>query len=305
MPDTVDPRGPGLLRVLRGIDAHVPQPFLEHRIGQAHVCADAAVEGVVGGGDVVVAPAQLPRVGGENARGEAAVHDALEKRNGKLVVVGQIQLEEADGAIVVSAFHPDGVGHFSPCIVVCCDVFDRAGSGRAQRIGETQLTGYLCHRQLALWVVDLVDADGSESEGRRDLVAEQCGGGVALIDVHQLSRDDSMSEEGLAVGDMGPALAGVGLGVQPAVDGQRLFGAGFELVGPRVEGRHLAFVQRPEGVALFLVPVRCAAVVQLGDLGVGHGIFSLEARGSFCFCDCDPGDMGERESLLEIPYEYM
>jgi len=58
------------------------------------------VEGVVAVVDVVVAPAQLPRVGCENAGREARVDGTLKQRNGQLVVMRHVQLEKA-GAVSV------------------------------------------------------------------------------------------------------------------------------------------------------------------------------------------------------------
>ena len=43
-------------------------------------------------------------------------------------------------------------------------------------------------------VVDLVDADGGEADGRSDLVAEERGACVALVGVDELFGDDAVSE---------------------------------------------------------------------------------------------------------------
>lgn len=76
MPDRVDPLGRCLNGLLGDIDAGLAAAFLENRVGEAEVGAEAAVEGVVGRGDVVVAPAELDRVDGQHEDVEAGVPGA-------------------------------------------------------------------------------------------------------------------------------------------------------------------------------------------------------------------------------------
>jgi len=48
-------------------------------------------------------------------------------------------------------------------------------------------------------------------------VAEDCGRRVAKVSVDELAGDDSVSEEGLTVGEVGVGLTGVGGGIVPVV----------------------------------------------------------------------------------------
>lgn len=52
-------------------------------------------------------------------------------------------------------------------------------------------------------VVDLVDANGSDSERGRNLMAKDLGARGALVGVDQLARHDLVPEEGLTVCEMG------------------------------------------------------------------------------------------------------
>jgi hypothetical protein len=47
MPDIVNPHCASLFGVFLGIDAFFGQAFLEHRVNEAQICPDAAVESVV------------------------------------------------------------------------------------------------------------------------------------------------------------------------------------------------------------------------------------------------------------------
>lgn len=60
VPDVVNPLGTCFVRLLFGIDAVFSESLLEDRVAQAEVGAEAVVEGVVAGGDIVVSPAELP-----------------------------------------------------------------------------------------------------------------------------------------------------------------------------------------------------------------------------------------------------
>jgi len=198
VPHAIDPERPRALRLLHRIDALRREPFPEHRVREAQIGADAAVEGVVAGGDVVVAPAELPGVGGEEAGGEAGVVGAFQERDGQFVVVRHVELEETRAGAVG-----------------CGDVFDGGGAGGAEAVGEVEFLGDARDGELAVGVVDFVDADRGEADRGGDFVAEDCGCCVAEVGVDKLARDDAVPEEGLAVGEVGVGLTGVGGGVQP------------------------------------------------------------------------------------------
>ena len=65
-------------------------------------------------------------------------------------------------------------------------------------------------------MVYFVDADWSKTNWGRDFVAEDGDACVAEIGVDELARDDAVTEEGLAVGEMGVGLSSVGGGIVPA-----------------------------------------------------------------------------------------
>ena len=117
VPDGVDPGGAGALRLPRRVDAHFFEALLEDMVGEPEVGADAAVESVVASSDVVVSPAELPRIGGEHADVEAAFEGSREQGNGKLVVMRHVELEEA-GALAVGL----------------CDFFNRRAAGCAETV---------------------------------------------------------------------------------------------------------------------------------------------------------------------------
>jgi len=73
VPHVVDPIRARALRVFFRIDTLLREAFLEDGVGKAQIRADAAVEGVVARGNVIVAPAELPGVCREDAGGEAGV----------------------------------------------------------------------------------------------------------------------------------------------------------------------------------------------------------------------------------------
>ena len=202
MPHAVDPQGAGLLGLGLGIDARGREALSKHGVREPQVGADASVEGVVAGGDVVVAPAQLPRVGREDAGRKARVESALEQRHGQFVVVRHVELVEP-GTVAI------GGG----------DVFDRGAAGGAEAVGQVELFGHGGDGQFAEGVVDFVDADGGEADGGGDFVPEDGGAGVAGVGVDELAGDDAVAEEGLAVGEVGVGEAGVGGGVVPGFGG--------------------------------------------------------------------------------------
>jgi hypothetical protein len=96
------------------------------------------------------------------------------------------------------------------------DVFDRLAASCGQAVRQVELFGYFCHGELAEWVVDFVDADGCEADGRGDLVPENLGGGVALVGVLEHARDDAVAVEGLSVCEVRCGHACVGGGVVPS-----------------------------------------------------------------------------------------
>ncbi len=98
-----------------------------------------------------------------------------------------------------------------------CNRFDGRGARGAKAVGEVEFFGHGCDGQFAERVVDFVDADWGEADGGGDFVAEDCGRRVAKVSVDELAGDDSVSEEGLTVGEVGVGLTGVGGGIVPVV----------------------------------------------------------------------------------------
>ena len=80
---------------------------------------------------------------------------AGEEGDGELVVVGHVELVEAAAVAVGSS-----------------DILDRGGAGGGEAVGEVELFGDGGDGELAVFVVDFVDADGGEADGRADFVAE-------------------------------------------------------------------------------------------------------------------------------------
>lgn len=64
-------------------------------------------------------------------------------------------------------------------------------------------------------MVDLVNSDGGEPNGRGDLVAEYFGRSIAQVGINELSRDNAVPIEGLPVGEMGVRLPSVRGCVEP------------------------------------------------------------------------------------------
>lgn len=207
MPHVVDPQRARLFRLRARINPRGREALLEHGVRQADVGADAPVEGVVARRGVVVPPSELPGVGREDAGGEAGREGAREQRDGQLVVVRHVELEEAGAGAV-------GGG----------DGFDGGAAGRAEAVGEVELLGDARDGEFALRVVDFVDADGGEADGGGDGVPEDGGAGVAGVRVDELAGDDAVAEEGLPVGEVGVGRAGVGGGVVPACGDELLGG---------------------------------------------------------------------------------
>ena len=181
VPDAVDPSGARTLGVFFGVNALGCQALLEDGVTETEVGADAAVEGVVSCCHVIVAPAKLPGVGCEDADVEAGVEGAGEEGDCQLVIVGHVELVETRGLAVCFGDFLNGVG---------------AGCGEA--VWEVEFFGDSSYGNLSGGVVDFVDADWGEAEGRGDFMAKDCRGSVADVGVHQLSGDDAMAEESLA-----------------------------------------------------------------------------------------------------------
>jgi hypothetical protein len=135
-----------------------------------------------------------------------------EQGNRQLIVVRLVQLEK-----------PRAFAISFP------DVLNRLAASCGQAVRQIKLFGYFCHGELAEWVVDFVDADGREADGRGNFVSKDLGGGVALVGVLQHARDDAVAVEGLSVGEVCGGHACVGGGVVPAAFGELFFGALFEL----------------------------------------------------------------------------
>jgi hypothetical protein len=210
VPHIINPLGARLVGHSLRIDPSLLQPLLENRIAESQIRPDAVVEGVVGVGDVVVPPPELPRVEGQNTGAETGLVSPRQQRNRQLIIVRQVQLEEPRSFTIGFA-----------------DIFDRLAARCRQAVRQVQFFGDFRHGQFACGVVDFVDADGSEADGRRDFVAEDGGRGVAVVGVAQHSRDDAVAVEGLSVCEVGGGHAGVGGGVVPAAFGEFFAGAVF------------------------------------------------------------------------------
>ena len=64
-------------------------------------------------------------------------------------------------------------------------------------------------------MVDLVDADGCESYWSTDFVSEDAGCRVSLVGIYEHAWDDTMSVEGLTIGEMCVGLSCIGGSVIP------------------------------------------------------------------------------------------
>lgn len=151
MPDGVDPHGARLVGVGGRVDAGGGEAFLEDRVREAQVGADAVVEGVVACCDVVVAPAELPGVCREDAGREAGFVGPCEERDGELVVVGHVELVEAGAGAV-------GFGDGFNRVAACC----------AETVGEIELFGDFGDGEFAERIVNFVYANWSEADWGRD-----------------------------------------------------------------------------------------------------------------------------------------
>lgn len=222
MPDmAVDPAGAGLHRLLFGVDALFLQPPPERRIAQREIARPVlVVEGVVAGGGVVVAPPQLPRVGGQEQGGVAGARGALQHAERHGVVGAPVELVEAEGAVDIPITTTSSttlaatlaatlatLATAEPRIIRLSHILDAVARSGAKAVREAELARDAGGRQLARRVVDAVDADGGEADGDGGAVAkfassaatEQGRRRVPGPRVHQRPRHDLVPVEGRAV----------------------------------------------------------------------------------------------------------
>ena len=110
VPHVVDPHSAGALRVFLRVDTCGRKALLEDRVRKAEIGTDPAIKGVVALRDIVVTPAQLPGVGGEDADVEAGLEGASEQADGQLIVVRHVELVESRTGAVGSSDVLDGGG---------------------------------------------------------------------------------------------------------------------------------------------------------------------------------------------------
>ena len=128
-----------------------------------------------------MSPCQLPCVCRQEACVEAGVVSPGEKRYGEFVVMGHVQLEKAR------------------CLAVCFGNFlDGLRAGSREGVREIELFGDSGDGEFAVFVVDFVDAYGSEADGCGDLMIEDLGARVAKIGVDKLPWYYSMAVKGLS-----------------------------------------------------------------------------------------------------------
>ena len=99
------------------------------------------------------------------------------------------------------------------------NVLYRLRAGRAQAIWQIQISGHLRNGELAVLVVNFVDADWRESDRSVDFVTPDLALGVSLVGVDQHARDDFMAVEGLSICQMCFRLSGVGGSIIPSALG--------------------------------------------------------------------------------------
>jgi hypothetical protein len=115
----------------------------------------------------------------EDTRRKARRDSSLEDRNSQFIIVRQVQLEEADRGIVVGTLNFDSFLGLSSGIVRSSNILDGTRASCAQAVWESQFTGNFRHGELALGMVDLVDANRREPNRGGHLVAEE-GGGLSV-----------------------------------------------------------------------------------------------------------------------------
>lgn len=108
------------------------------------------VESVIARRHIIMAPAQLPCIGREDTDIEARIECACEEGDGKLVIVGHIELEEARSLAIGFA-----------------DFLNWIATGCAEGIRQVELFGYFGDGDLAVFVVYFVDSYWSETDGGR------------------------------------------------------------------------------------------------------------------------------------------
>lgn len=121
--------------------------------------------------------------GSQDTRCESTVHSPLHQTHRQLVVMRQIQLEEPSRLIVLCAFNVDSTSTLPALIIARRHILDTRTTGCAERVRQAKFSRNLGDRQLCFGMIDLVDADGCEANGRGNLVAEQCCCRGAFVDV--------------------------------------------------------------------------------------------------------------------------
>jgi hypothetical protein len=189
MPHIINPHRTRLIRLSIRINPLLPQPPLKHRITQPQISAAPVIKRVVRGRYIIMSPAQLPRIQRQYARRKPTVRRALQQRPRKLVVVRHVELEEPHAAF------------FPPCarVIGPPDVFNRLAARRAETIRQSQFAGDSSEGQFAVRVVDFINPEGREADGRRYLVPEYVRCRVALVRVDEHAGHDAVAVEGLAV----------------------------------------------------------------------------------------------------------
>ncbi|KAH4195804.1 hypothetical protein HBI25_050610 [Parastagonospora nodorum] len=136
-----------------------------------------------------MSPTQLPRIQRQYARRKPTVHRALQQRPRKLIVVRHVELEE-----------PHAVS-FPSCarVIGPPDGFNRLAARRAETIWQSQFAGDSGDGQFAVRMVDFIDPDGREADGRRYLVPEYVRRRIALVRVDEHAGHDAVAVEGLAI----------------------------------------------------------------------------------------------------------
>lgn len=186
MPHVVDPFRAGFVRHGFGIDAICCEALLENGVREAEIRALAVVESVVGVCHVVMSPAELRRVESNDTSREPRLMGAREQRDRQLVIMRLIQLEKPRSLPISSAY-----------------VLYRLTASRGQAVRQIQFFGDFGDGQFARGVIDFVNPNGREADGRGDFVSENCGCCVAGVGVDEHARDYAVAVEGLAVGEVG------------------------------------------------------------------------------------------------------
>lgn len=108
------------------------ETLLEDRITKTEISTDAAIEGVISRGHVVMTPAKLPCVRCEDTSCEAAFVSSCKEGDGEFVVMRHIQLEEP-----------------RPFTISLCNIFNRRAAGSGQSVDEVEFFGNGSNREFA------------------------------------------------------------------------------------------------------------------------------------------------------------